>query len=141
MIKNILLLLSLMLGQVTFAQNKDIVAIKALLATQEQAWNKGNLELFMIGYWESDSLVFIGKDGPKYGYKNTLDNYKKGYPDASHMGKLHFDLLSIQPLGMEHYFVIGKWQLKRTIGDVSGHFTLVFKKTKKGWKVIADHSS
>ena len=139
--RSILLVLSMLIGQLIFAQNKDVISIKALLATQEQAWNKGNLELFMVGYWESDSLVFIGKNGPKYGYTNTLDNYKKSYPDSSHMGKLHFELLSIKPLGIEHYFVIGKWQLKRTRGDVSGHFTLILKKTKKGWKVVADPSS
>jgi ketosteroid isomerase-like protein len=95
----------------------------------------------MAGYWNNDSLVFIGKSGPTYGYKNTLANYKKSYPDADYMGKLNFDIVSIKPLSKNHFFVIGKWFLKRTVGDVNGIYTLVFKKTKTGWKIISDHSS
>jgi hypothetical protein len=95
----------------------------------------------MVGYWNNDSLVFIGKSGPTYGYKNTLANYKKSYPDTSYMGKLHFDIVSIKPLGKNYFFVIGKWFLQRTVGDVNGIYTLVFKKTKTGWKIISDHSS
>jgi ketosteroid isomerase-like protein len=141
MIKTLLLCTSFFLAQFLCAQNKDTQSIRALLAKQEAAWNQGNLEQFMVGYWESDSLVFIGKIGPKYGYANTLANYKKSYPDTSYMGKLHFDILSMQALNAGHYFVIGKWKLTRTVGNVSGHFTLLFRKTKQGWKVIADHSS
>ena len=62
----------------------------------------------MVGYWKSDSLVFMGKSGPTYGYKNTLANYKKNYPDTSYMGKLHFDIVSIKPLGKNYFFVIEK---------------------------------
>lgn len=139
--KQLILISCLFISHTLFAQNKDAQSIRSLLAKQEAAWNQGNLEQFMVGYWESDSLVFIGKNGPKYGYANTLANYKKSYPDTSFMGKLHFDILSMQALDTAHYFVIGKWKLTRTVGDVSGHFTLLFRKTKQGWKVIADHSS
>jgi ketosteroid isomerase-like protein len=95
----------------------------------------------MSGYLKSDSLVFIGKSGPTYGYDNTLNNYKKNYPDASHMGKLNFEIVSMKPLGGNYYFVIGKWYLKRTVGDINGVFTLVLRNTKDGWKIISDHSS
>lgn len=131
----------LFIAHIAFAQNNDFIAIEQILAKQETAWNNGDINSFMIGYWENDSLVFVGKNGPTYGFGKTLANYKKSYPDTAHMGKLHFDILSMKPLGKAYYFVIGKWQLKRAIGDVGGHFTLIFRKTKQGWKIIADHSS
>ncbi len=134
-------LLILCYGQLCFGQNKDIVEIQNILSNQTKSWNNGNLESFMSGYLESDSLVFIGKSGPTYGYANTLANYKKGYPDTSHMGKLNFDIISMKALNSNHYFVIGKWYLTRTVGNINGVFTLVFRKTKDGWKIIADHSS
>jgi len=122
-------------------EQANIKAIQAILDNQITAWNKGDLEAFMSGYLKSDSLVFIGKSGPTYGYDNTLNNYKKNYPDASHMGKLNFEIVSMKPLGGNYYFVIGKWYLKRTVGDINGVYTLVLRNTKDGWKIIADHSS
>jgi ketosteroid isomerase-like protein len=123
------------------AQNKDEQAIRRLLASQNEQWNKGNIEAFMKGYWESDSLLFVGKNGPTYGYRTTLENYRKSYPDTAAMGKLHFDILKTEPLAPDCYFVLGKWMLKRSIGNVQGHFTLLFKKKKGQWVIVADHSS
>ncbi len=134
-------LLAILLVHFSFAQNKDVKQIQTILDNQTKSWNKGDLNTFMAGYIHSDSLVFIGQSGPNYGYENTLANYKKNYPDTSHMGKLHFDIVSIKPLSADLYFVIGKWYLSRTVGDVNGVFTLVFRKTKDGWKIISDHSS
>jgi ketosteroid isomerase-like protein len=139
--KKIGTLLAILIVQISFAQNSDVKIIQSILDNQTKSWNKGDLDAFMVGYLNSDSLVFIGKSGPTYGYKNTLANYKKGYPDKSHMGNLHFDIVSIKPLNEDHYFVIGKWHLTRTVGNLNGIFTLVFKKTKEGWKIISDHSS
>ena len=139
--KKYITLFSILFVQIAFGQNKDVKAIQSILDNQTKAWNSGNLDAFMVGYLHSDSLVFIGKAGPKYGFENTLANYKKSYPDTSHMGKLQFDILSIKPLNTDHYFVIGKWHLTRSVGDLNGIFTLVFRKTKEGWKIIADHSS
>lgn len=127
--------------QFTYAQNKDVKAIQGILDNQIKYWNAGNVDSFMVGYLHSDSLVFIGNDGPTYGYDNTLANYKKNYPDKSHMGKLQFEILSIKPLTTDYYFVIGKWKLYRTVGNLNGVYTLLFRKTKDGWKIIADHSS
>ena len=115
--------------------------IRSLLHTQTAAWNKGDLEGFMQTYWKSDSLMFIGKSGVTKGWQQTLDNYKKGYPDAAAMGKLAFDILKIEKLSGDHYFVVGKWMLTRTIGDIGGHFTLLLKKINGEWKIVADHSS
>jgi ketosteroid isomerase-like protein len=123
------------------AQWQDELAIRKLMAAQEKDWNLGNITGFMQGYWKSDSLLFVGKNGPTYGWQQTLDNYKKGYPDTATMGQLHFDILQIQPLSSSYCFVLGKWFLKRLKGDVGGAFTLLFRKFKDGWKIVADHSS
>lgn len=123
------------------AQTKDEQSIRKILANQTLQWNKGNIEGFMKGYWKSDSLLFVGKNGARYGYKTTLENYKKTYPDTIAMGQLHFDILTLQPLSSDCYFVLGKWMLQRTIGDLSGYYTLLFKKIHNQWVIIADHSS
>lgn len=123
------------------AQNKDEQSIRLLIEEQRLAWNTGNLEKFMQTYWQSDSLMFIGKSGITYGWQKTLDNYKRGYPDTATMGKLDFELLEIKRLSVMYFFVVGKWHLSRSVGDVEGHFTLLFKKVKNKWVIVADHSS
>lgn len=128
-------------ASICFAQTKDEMAITTILQTQETNWNNGALESFMEGYWRNDSLLFIGKSGTTYGWQKTLDNYKKGYPDTAAMGKLHFTLLQLKPLSQDFYFVVGKWYLERSIGDLNGHFTLLFKKINGKWFIVADHSS
>ena len=124
-----------------YAQTKDDTAIKNLLSKQTQAWNSGNIENFMQGYWQNDLLMFIGKSGITYGWQKTLDNYKKGYPDVTAMGKLDFTILQTKRLSVLYYFVVGKWHLARSIGDAGGYFTLLFKKIKKNWVIVSDHSS
>ena len=115
--------------------------ILASMEKQEQAWNTGDIHTFMETYWNHDSLLFVGGAGPVYGWQNTLDRYLKTYPDTVAMGKLHFDILQTRPLSDRHYFVLGKWHLTRSIGDASGHFTLIFEKIDDQWLIIADHSS
>ena len=123
------------------AQSKDEQAIQKLLADQAEAWNRGNLDDFMKGYWNNDSLTFIGHGGVTYGYANTLANYKTNYSDASKMGKLFFSLVKIKKLSPEYAFVTGKWILKRTVGDIGGYYTLLFRKINGKWLIITDHSS
>lgn len=135
------LFILLMLSLFTQAQTKDADKILSILAAQEKAWNEGDIQQFMLGYWENDSLVFVGKSGLTYGYNNTLENYKKGYPDKTYMGQLKFTILSMQPLGKAYYRIIGKWALKRTVGNLNGHFTLLLQKINGEWKIISDHSS
>jgi ketosteroid isomerase-like protein len=124
-----------------YAQNKDEQTIRSILAEQTIQWNNGNIDAFMKGYWNSDSLLFVGKSGATYGYNRTLQNYKKNYPDAANMGKLAFTILKVQQVAADCYFVLGKWALTRTVGDVSGHYTLLFKKINGQWVIIVDHSS
>jgi hypothetical protein len=123
------------------AQNKEERAILNAIDLQKNAWNKGDLNLFMKTYWKNDSLMFIGKNGVTYGWQNTLDNYKKGYPDTAAMGKLDFNILHVKKLSGLYYSVVGKWFLTRSIGNVGGHFTLLFKKINNKWLIVSDHSS
>ena len=123
------------------AQSADEKSIREILSDQTEAWNKGNLEDFMAGYWKSDSLLFIGKRGVNNGWQKTLENYQKGYPDTTAMGKLNFDLLELRQLSPEYFFVVGKWHLQRSIGNIGGHFSLLFNKINGKWKIVADHSS
>jgi hypothetical protein len=141
-------LFSVLIFSVASAQSKparpadsDELAIRKLLEEQRLAWNTGNLENFMGSYWQSDSLMFIGKSRITYGWQNTLNNYKKGYPDTAAMGKLQFDILEVTRLGAIYFLVVGKWHLTRSIGNAGGHFTLVLKKVKNKWVIVADHSS
>ncbi len=127
--------------QQVFAQTKDETTILQILAQQEKAWNEGDLNQFMHGYWENDRLVFVGKNGVTYGYENTLANYKKNYATKEQMGRLKFTILSVQALGKKYFSIIGKWELTRTVGNLGGHYTLLLKKIKGQWKIIADHSS
>ena len=131
----------LFLAQLTFSQNADEKAILKILENQTIAWNQGNIDQFMVGYWENDSLMFIGQNGPVYGYFNTLHRYKLTYSDTAKMGKLGFDILRVKKISDDAYFVLGKFFLKRSVGDLGGHFTLLFRKINGKWVIVADHSS
>ena len=139
--KNVLLFLFALSALSSTAQSNDELAIKQALNEQIEAWNQGNIERFMKTYWENDSLMFIGKGGIKYGWNNTLNNYKRNYPDTIAMGKLSFDILKISRLSPEYFYVVGKWHLQRSIGDLNGHYDLLFRKINGKWVIIADHSS
>ena len=126
---------------VAAAQKGEGEKIMKAMNKQVNCWNKGDLECFMTPYWRSDSLKFIGGRGVTYGWQNTLDNYRKRYPDQKARGKLEFDILSLDKMGEEHYFMVGKYYLTREIGDAKGLFSLVWKKIEGDWLIIADHSS
>lgn len=136
-----LLLLFLTVSAFSFAQSGDEKAIRELLDTQTGSWNRGDIEGFMQTYWKNDSLMFIGKSGVHFGWQETLNNYRKGYPDTAAMGRLSFDIISIRILSSDYSYVVGKWKLNRTIGNLEGYYDLLMKKIKGRWYIIADHSS
>lgn len=142
--KNYSIILALLVVYLPFcarAQRNDEHEIRNILQRQQQAWNRGNLKQFMDGYWPSDSLVFIGKNGVVYGYQSTLANYKRSYKDTAAMGNLTMNIIKLERLSKQHYFVVGKWYLKRSVGDIGGHFSLLVEKIKGRWLIVADHSS
>jgi hypothetical protein len=140
--KQFLISIFLISSVIAFAQSKDEQQILSILDAQSNAWNTGKIDQFMKGYWQSDSLMFIGSSGITYGYDATLKNYYKRYHDRDAMGQLTFTILKLNRISNDSYFVIGKWFLKREKnGDVGGHFTLLWKKINGEWVIIADHSS
>jgi len=145
--KIIISLLALTIGLIACQSDKKVdaksivVPISEIMNEQEKAWNEGNLEAFMEPYWHSDSLQFIGKRGITMGWQNTLDNYKKSYPDRQAMGTLSFTNLSIDLMSDSSAYVIGKWELFRTADTLSGHYSLLWKKMNGKWQIVADHSS
>lgn len=122
-------------------QNDDKTAILQVLKKQELSWNNGDIDLFMEGYWKSDSLVFIGKSGAKYGWNTTLNNYKKSYPTPEIMGKLSFEIQKLEMISTDMAFIIGKYTLVRKQDQPSGYFTLLWKKIGGKWYIISDHTS
>ena len=127
-----------------FAQgssDKDIEMIKNAMQKQQDAWNNGDIDTFMEWYWKSDNLQFIGGNGPTFGWQNTLDNYKKRYPDTATMGKLKFDILQVDRRSRKVISLIGKFTLTREKDQPTGHFLLLWKKIKGQWLIIADCTS
>lgn len=115
--------------------------LKAKMELQSTCWNDGDFECFMQPYWKSDSLKFIGSSGVTYGWTNTLNRYKVGYPTEKERGILVFDIISIEHLSEDYIYMLGKWHLTRDIEDLQGHFTLIWKKIDNDWLIISDHSS
>ncbi|HEY1006179.1 MAG TPA: nuclear transport factor 2 family protein [Sphingobacteriaceae bacterium] len=136
----LLLIISLLFGSAAgFSQDRQPVL--DLLERQRHAWNQGDLEGYMAGYWKSDSLLFVGSRGPSYGWETTLANYRRSYPDRGAMGNLSFDIREVRFLGADIAFVLGAWRLAREQDEPHGFFTLLVRKIKGEWKVVADHSS
>lgn len=126
---------------VSAQENKAIETVKSILLRQADDWNRGDVDAFMVGYWPSDKLQFIGGNGVTYGWQNTLDRYKRVYPDVATMGQLKFDILEVQQLSKKVIMLTGKYTLTRENDTPTGHFLLIWKKIKGEWLIVADHSS
>lgn len=114
--------------------------IRAVMAFQQDAWNEGDIDKFMEGYWKSDSLQFIGS-GIRKGWQATLEGYKKSYPTREAMGTLAFEIWQIIKLSEDAYLLTGKYTLHRANDQPSGPFTLIFRKKNNKWVVVYDHTS
>ena len=117
--------------------------IRKVLDDQTLAWNRGDIPAFMTGYENSPETTFVGKEVSK-GYTAVVERYKKNYASKAQMGTLQFSGLEVRMLGADHAVVIGHFHLDRTKeagGESAGIFTLTFRKTPGGWKIIVDHTS
>ncbi|MDP2688180.1 MAG: DUF4440 domain-containing protein [Aequorivita sp.] len=137
-----LFVLFLFITVTTFAQTatEDRKAILTVLKMQENAWNQNDIEGFMQGYIKSDSLKFYGSSGLTHGWKNTLENYKKGYPTKEHTGNLSFTIDAMTQIEEGSYYVMGQFHLVREAGNANGVFLIIFRKIEGEWKIIADLS-
>jgi len=123
------------------AQGANETAIRAVLDAQAAAWNRGDVEGYMDGYDRSPKTEFVGGDSITRGWQEVLDRYKKKYDTREKMGTLTFSDLEITLLGKDAALVLGRWRLKRATDEPHGTFTLLFRKTKSGWRIVHDHSS
>lgn len=115
--------------------------IEKVLQDQVEAWNRGDIEEYMQGYWNSEELVFVGSSGVTRGWQGTLNRYKARYPDRAAMGKLTFEIEEIVMIGENAATVLGSWQLEREKDRPGGVFTLVMKRLPEGWRIVQDHTS
>jgi ketosteroid isomerase-like protein len=116
-------------------------AIKAVITAQAAAWNRGDLEGYMDGYDRSPNTEFVGGDTITRGWQTVLDRYRKNYSSREKMGALTFSDLEITILSKDAALVLGRWHLKRANDDPHGTFSLLFRKTKAGWRIVHDHTS
>jgi beta-aspartyl-peptidase (threonine type) len=123
------------------ARSADHAKILAVLNAQQSAWNRGDVNAFLVGYWESAELTFSGAAGIARGFDGVRERYRKNYPDRAAMGELAFSDLEFRFLGPDAALVLGKWHLKRENGDVGGVFSLVWQRFPEGWKIVHDHTS
>ena len=129
---------------VNFAQSKDEktkAAIRKVMDEQAAAWNRGDIEAFMQGYWNSPEMKFVSGDNVARGWQAALDRYKKNYDSKAKMGVLTFSNLEINIISKDAAVVLGNWALQRDGDNPKGKFTLIFRKFKDGWKIVHDHTS
>jgi ketosteroid isomerase-like protein len=129
---------------VSFVQERTLsadAALCALLTAQAADWNRGDIDAFMRGYWNSPEITFAGTSGVSRGWQTVLDHYRKNYPDRAAMGHLDFSEIEITPLGNDAALILGRWHLNRDAGPVGGVFTLVARRFPEGWRIIHDHTS
>ena len=115
--------------------------INQILLEQQNGWNNGSIKAYMQGYHKSDSLRFASGGNVTYGWQTTLDRYSIGYPDKTTMGKLTFSEIDIEMISETSAIVFGKWELEREKDHPWGLFTLVFRQTDNGWRIVHDHTS
>ncbi len=133
------LFLSILAPMQAFTQpDKDIEAVKTVLRIQNEAWNRGDIDAFMEGYWKSDQLQFTNSGGVTFGWENTLNGYKKRYPDLAAMGKLTFEVININRRSKKVISLSGKYTLQRANDQPSGYFLLLFQKFNGKWLIVAD---
>ena len=123
-----------------FAQSPQS-EITAVLNVQQEAWNRGDIEAFMNGYWRSEETVFVSGDEVTRGWQKVLDRYKKKYSDRAKMGTLTFSNLEITPLSADSALGLGSWKLNRAQDQPHGRFTLIFRRFPDGWRIVHDHTS
>jgi ketosteroid isomerase-like protein len=121
--------------------SKDEAEIRAVMSAQVVAWNRGDIDGFMNGYARSETTEFMGGDKLTRGWQTVRDRYKKKYNSRASMGTLTFSELKITRLSSDAALVIGRWSLVRKADKPHGRFTLLFRRTPDGWRIVHDHTS
>jgi ketosteroid isomerase-like protein len=120
---------------------KIVATIRAVIDAQRDAWNRGDVAGYMDGYARSADITFISGDNISRGWQTVHDRYNKNYNSREKMGTLTFSDLETTVLSSDAAMVTGRWHLQRTSDEPHGRFTLIFRKTKAGWRIVHDHTS
>lgn len=120
---------------------QSILAIRAVIDAQRDAWNRGDLEAYMDGYDRSPDTEFVGGDTITRGWQTVLERYQKNYNSREKMGVLSFSEIEITVLSKDAALVLGRWRIKRANGEPHGTFSLLFRHRQAGWRIVHDHSS
>ena len=122
-------------------EDRDIAAVRAVAEAQVAAWNRGDIEGFMEGYAREDTTTFVSGDTITRGWQTVMDRYKKNYDSREKMGTLSFTELEFRPLSPFYIMAVGRFQLTRGGDMPHGRFTLIFRRTNAGWRIVHDHTS
>jgi ketosteroid isomerase-like protein len=132
---------SLGMAAIAPSESQTVSEIRKVVQSQQEAWNRGDIDAFMNGYARSKDTTFTSEDKITRGWQTVRDRYHKKYSDRAKMGTLTFSDLEIMPLGNDSALVLGKWRLKRKDDQPHGRFTLIFHLTNDGWRIVHDHTS
>jgi ketosteroid isomerase-like protein len=118
-----------------------IAEIRSVLRMQQDAWNHGDIDRFMNGYARSRNTVFVSEDTVRRGWETVRDRYREKYSDRAKMGILTFSDLDIVLLSPDSAVALGRWKLQRAKDRPHGRFTLIFRRSPEGWRIVHDHTS
>lgn len=122
-------------------EDRNVTAVRSVIESQAAAWNRGDIEGYMEGYAKEDSTEFVSGDSMTRGWQTVLERYKARYDSRAKMGTLTFSELEIKPLSEYYIMATGRWQLTRDADTPHGRFTLIFRRTVAGWRIVHDHTS
>ena len=122
-------------------EDKTVAAVRAVIEAQAAAWNRGDVDGYMEGYAKDETTTFVSGDTITRGWQTVLDRYKSRYDTREKMGTLSFSELEFKPLSEFYMMVVGRWQLTRAADTPHGRFTLIFRRTNAGWRIVHDHTS
>ena len=122
-------------------EDKNVAAVRAVIEAQAAAWNRGDVGGYMEGYAKEEATTFISGDTITRGWQTVHDRYQARYDTREKMGTLAFNELEFKPLSEFYLMVTGRWQLTRAADTPRGRFTLIFRRTAAGWRIVHDHTS
>ena len=129
------------IGKTQMNVEEETSQVLSILHKQEASWNDGDVDGFMQGYWNNDSLMFVSGEKVFYGWQKMTDNYKKTYNTKQLMGNLTFKVHKVEVLSGDAVLVIGNWSIHREMTDFGGKFSLLWRKINGEWKIVIDHTS
>jgi ketosteroid isomerase-like protein len=123
-------------------EDANATAVRAVMDAQVAAWNRGDVAGYMEGYAKEDATTFVSGDTVTRGWRTVLERYKSRYDSREKMGALAFTELELKPLSEFYFMATGRWRLTLQNGDTPhGRFTLIFRRTNAGWRIVHDHTS